>query len=221
MTKISLFVASFLMVTTTVGCGGGNSGAIQTSGVRCNADGTAYDPIPLDKAGAKKVSLKSGTPELPEGKYIYNGAEIYYYNSNTKMQAHFTEDAAKTSSKPVCVRNASTTPFTESKVGVSSFTVKPFGAVEYQLRNYNFSFDGNKLFFKFEDDVNTKSKSIEDVYVSKGSQLQFYEVSPSNYEVRSSQTKDGVRVDFVIRYAKAPGKTDGEDLPPPNFSTNR
>ena len=68
MTKISLFVASFLMLTTTVGCGGGNSGAIQTNGVRCNADGTSYDPIPLDKAGAYNIQEYNGVEKI-EGEF--------------------------------------------------------------------------------------------------------------------------------------------------------
>ena len=201
MAKTAFYISTLSFSLALLGCGGG-SGMITTNGQRC-ADQNNYNPLPLNAGPGQKVSVKAGDKQLTPGKYNYNGAELYYYDSSTKFQVHMFEGADKATGMK-CVRGAPAggAAFSDGKVAANTLTVAADGSVDFTVRNYMFTFDGRnvKLFFTDLDNSKASYKSVEDVFSAKGSQMQFYKVSETALEARSSELNGNIRKDLVVRY---------------------
>lgn len=201
MKNTAFYISIFCLSAALVGCSGGNSGAISGGGKRCEVNGDT-NPIPIDSS-AQKVSMKSDDKNLAKGIYVYNGSQLYYYDSSTKTQIHLAEDANfKTS--VVCMRNLPATSNTvEEGTIASSLTVKN-NVVDFDVRNLIFTFGDQKITLVTEDakpEVKAKFKTAEEVFTStKGTRMQFYKTSDTTYEARTSVSNGPIRKDIIVFY---------------------
>ena len=200
MKKASLYISILSLSTALVSCGGGNGGEITGAGERCKEDGTSYNPIPLETSSSK-VSMKAEDKQLSQGQYVYAGSELYYYDSQSKTQVHISEDGSF-KSKVVCVRNlpVGEKSIVEEKPMAASMSVQNNGTMDFEVRKLIFTFDKTNLTLVSQAATKGDFKTAEEVFVSKGSRMQFYKTSDSTFETRTTETIGSVRKDLVVRY---------------------
>lgn len=202
MKNARFYLSIFSLSAALVACGGSGSSVISGTGVRCKEDGSAYNPIPTD-ISAQKVSMKSGDKQLPQGQYVFAGAEIYYYDSLTKTQIHLQEDANFKAST-VCMRNVpAETKETLIEVPIASSLSVKGNATDFDVRTLRFVIGKDPIVLKSKEldkKEKEKFKSAEEVFLEKGSRMEFYKTSDTTYETRTSVTEKGIRRDLIVRY---------------------
>ena len=197
----------FLGVSLLAAC---NSGGryLQTGGKMCASN---LAPISLTIDKATKVSIEPSEGDLFAGQYVYDGADIFYYNPNKGERVYFQDLwSAKSKSfvmSPVCASGL--TPagdFSASISGVSSIEVENSSKSTFKVREYLVEFKNKTLIRKIKDESSEPFSSPSKVFDNNITEYNFYKKTETTYELRVKAVNpaDQAQIWLAIRYVKKP-----------------
>lgn len=197
----------FIGVSLLAACNGGGR-YFQTGGKMC-ANNLAPLTLTIDKA--TKISIDPSSGDLFAGQYVYDGADVFYFNPQKNQRVYFQELwAPKTKSfavSPVCVSGLKPSDqFSASITGVTSLDVENSTKSTFQVREYKIDFKNRILTRTVKDESSAAFEAPSKVFDNNITEYNFYKKTETTYELRVKAVNptDGVQLWLAIRYVKKP-----------------
>lgn len=213
-----LFLASFLLSS----CGGGGGNTFPP-GVVCDPD---YNPIKveLNPTGKPTLPLKvslnpdDGEISLFPGTYVYQGADIFYYDRSLNLKLHVKEGLASEEQKRkskeqfskgrVCVSGFKlNTKINFIMTSVSQFTVDEAGKFTLVVRSYPVGYENNRLNLPFAEGDGSSFEAPSKVYEGVAQDFAFYKMARNNeknFELRAQYTDGNISKYIRVRFKRDP-----------------
>lgn len=210
-----VFVSAAVLYSLVLGCGG--SGSSGPRGKVCPAD---YNPLPVELSNTQKVDLDPASGQLAEhpGTFIYEGVEVYYFNSQNNVKIHVAEGRSGRNPKEyvksiACVSGLKPEyeNFSFKMTALTQLTVATDPTAPPTLdevRDFEVRFEGLRIVHNFNvGDKDPFNNSPKKVYEGSVSAYAFYKMSPNdpvNFQVRSSVVEGPITKTVVVYLKRTP-----------------
>lgn len=202
----------FIGVSLLASCSGGGARYLQTGGTMCAA---GFAPLTLTMPKATKISIEPADGELFPSQYVYDGADIFYFNPQTDQRIYFKDQWSAKSKSFVTNTNCVSGLKPNEQLGasisaVSGLTVENSSKSTFQVREYSFSLKNNFLAKTAKDQDAAQFSTPSKVFENSITEYNFYKVSDTAYELRVKAVSptDGAQIWLAVRYVRKPLQSD-------------